>query len=134
MTNASGFVETGDSVELRDGRYHIAGRQDGIVNVGGQKVHPEEVEAVLNEHPDVQMSLVRARTNPITGAIVVADIVRRGDGDGASLPAMSARTGFEDDIRAFCRRRLPPHKVPSSVRCVPSLAVTPAGKLVRPIA
>lgn len=134
LTNASGFVDTGDSVEWRDGRYHIAGRQDGIVNVGGQKVHPEEVEAVLNEHPDVQMSLVRARTNPITGAIVVADIVRRGDGYGAALPDMPAGKGIEDDIRAFCRRRLPPHKVPSSVRCVPSLAFTPAGKLVRPIA
>ena len=43
--------------------------------MGGLKVHPEEVEAVINRHPQVRMSLVRTRKNPITGALVVADIV-----------------------------------------------------------
>ncbi|HVZ28080.1 MAG TPA: class I adenylate-forming enzyme family protein, partial [Rhizomicrobium sp.] len=46
-----GFVDTGDMVELRDGRYFFAGRRGGIINVGGLKIHPEEVEAVINRHP-----------------------------------------------------------------------------------
>ena len=40
-------------------------------------MHPEEVEAVINRHPQVRMSLVRTRKNPITGALVVADVVLR---------------------------------------------------------
>ena len=48
---------------------------DGVINVGGLKVYPEEVEAVINRHPLVRMSLVRTRKNPITGALVVADVV-----------------------------------------------------------
>ncbi len=47
-------------VELRDGRYHFVGRREGVINVGGQKVHPEEVEAVINRHPGVRMARVRA--------------------------------------------------------------------------
>ena len=127
IANAAGFVETGDHVELRDGRYHVAGRSDGVVNVGGQKVHPEEVEAVLNQHPSVQMSLVSARANPITGSIVVARIV-------AISSAIAGPLRLEDDIRAFCRGRLPPHKIPASIRLVASLEVAPSGKLVRAIA
>ena len=52
-----GFVDTRDMVELRGDRYYFVGRRDGIINVGGLKVHPEEVEAVINRHPSVQMSL-----------------------------------------------------------------------------
>ena len=51
------------------------GRRGGVINVGGLKVHPEEVEAVINAHPWVRMSLVKARRNPITGAVVTADVV-----------------------------------------------------------
>jgi len=128
IAGADGFVDTGDIVVRRGDRYHFAGRRDGIVNVGGQKVHPEEVEAVVNQHPGVRMSLVRARPNPITGAIVVADIVVAGDaavigGAGAAL--------LQDDVRAFCRAHLAPHKVPVSIRIVPNLDIAASGKLVR---
>jgi hypothetical protein len=43
--------------------------------VGFLKVHPEEVEAIINLHPREHMSLVKARRNPVTGAIIVADVV-----------------------------------------------------------
>jgi acyl-coenzyme A synthetase/AMP-(fatty) acid ligase len=125
-----GFVDTGDLVELRpDGRYHFMGRRGGVVNVGGQKVFPEEVEAVINRHPRVRMSLVRGRKNPITGAIVAADVVLE-DSRGDSTPERAVK----DEIMAACRRGLSPHKVPTSIRFVPSLEVSASGKLVRPIA
>src|SRR5580693_5570009 len=79
LADADGFVDTGDMVELRGDRYHFVGRRGGIINIGGLKVHPEEIEAVINRHPDVRMSLVRPRKNPITGAIVVAEVVLRQD-------------------------------------------------------
>ena len=75
LKDAEGFVDTGDVLELRDDRYYFVGRRDGVINVGGLKVHPEEVEAVINRHPEVRMSLVRTKKNPITGALVVADVV-----------------------------------------------------------
>jgi Acyl-CoA synthetases (AMP-forming)/AMP-acid ligases II len=75
LKDPEGFVDTGDVLELRDGRYHFQGRRDGVINVGGLKVHPEEVEAVLNRHPQVRLSLVKTKKNPITGALVVADVL-----------------------------------------------------------
>jgi acyl-CoA synthetase (AMP-forming)/AMP-acid ligase II len=68
LKDPEGFVNTGDVLDLRDGRYHFQGRRDGVINVGGLKVHPEEVEAVLNGHPQVRLSLVKTKKNPITGA------------------------------------------------------------------
>ncbi len=53
-----GFVDTGDMVELEEGRYYFRGRKGGIINVGGLKVYPEEVESVLNADPRVRMSRV----------------------------------------------------------------------------
>jgi acyl-coenzyme A synthetase/AMP-(fatty) acid ligase len=127
---ADGFVDTGDRMELREGRYHFMGRAGGVINVGGLKVHPEEVEAVINANPWVRMSLVKARRNPITGAVVTADIVLV---DETSSPG-ERPTGeaLTKDIIEACRRALPAHKVPAMVRIVPSLEVSAAGKLVRP--
>ena len=125
LADSDGFVDTGDIVELRDGRYHFMGRQNGVINVGGLKVHPEEVEAVINRHPQVRMSLVRARRSPITGALVVADVVLREEG------AAGAAGEVEQEILRLCREGLTRHKVPSAIRFVPALAVAMSGKLAR---
>src|SRR5579871_655421 len=77
LADSDGFIDTADEVELRDDRYYFVGRRDGVINVGGLKVHPEEVESVINRHQQVRMSLVRMRKNPITGALVVADVILR---------------------------------------------------------
>ncbi len=126
LADPDGFVDTGDIVELRDGRYHFMGRSNGVINVGGLKVHPEEVEAVINRHPDVRMSLVRARKSPITGALVVADVVLRD-------PSVAGEQ-VEGEILNLCRKDLPRHKVPSAIRVVPALAVAATGKLARHLA
>ena len=92
-------------VERRGERWYFAGRRNGVINVGGLKVHPEEVEAVLNDHPAVRMSLVRARKNPITGAVVTADVALV-DPDAAATP--EAQTALRDAILSACRAALPP--------------------------
>jgi acyl-coenzyme A synthetase/AMP-(fatty) acid ligase len=116
-------------VELADGRYYFRGRVGGVINVGGLKVYPEEVESVLNADPRVRMSLVRARRNPITGAVVVADVVLA---DPASSAASDLPDLVKSDLLDACRRILAAHKVPAMLRFVPSLEFTAAGKLVRP--
>src|SRR6202048_3300044 len=125
LTDADGYVDTGDMVELRGDRYHFVGRRGGIINIGGLKAHPEEIEAVINRQAEVRMSRARSRRSPITGAIVVADVILA---DGCD-----ARRS--DDIRvkilADCRVSLASHKVPAVIRFVSSLEITAAGKLAR---
>ena len=129
LLDASGFVDTGDVVERRNDRYHFIGRRGGIINVGGLKIHPEEVEAVINRHPGVRMSLVKSRKNPITGAIVAAEVVPMIAVEGPA--AAQAMDALKAEILETCREALPPHKVPAALRFVPSLDVTPSGKMVR---
>jgi acyl-coenzyme A synthetase/AMP-(fatty) acid ligase len=129
LNDHDGFVDTGDIVELRGDRYHFVGRRGGIINVGGLKVHPEEVEAAINRHESVKMSLVKARKSPITGAIVVAEIVLKDE--AAAAWAASGGEGLKNDILRFCRDSLAHHKIPAVIRFVPALDVTPGGKLAR---
>jgi acyl-coenzyme A synthetase/AMP-(fatty) acid ligase len=125
LTDHDGFVDTGDMVELRGDRYHFVGRRGGIINIGGLKVHPEEIEAVINRHPDVRMSRAKSRKSPITGSIVVADVILA---DGCDV----SRSGeIRDQIFSECRARLAPHKVPVMIKFVAALDITAAGKLAR---
>jgi acyl-coenzyme A synthetase/AMP-(fatty) acid ligase len=119
-----GFVDTGDMVEKRDDRFYFMGRRGGIINVGGLKVHPEEVEAVINRHPRVRLSRVSSRRSPITGAIVVADIVLSG--------ASENKDTIKKEILDTCRSHLSAMKVPAMLRFVPALEITAGGKLARP--
>jgi len=127
LANPDGFVDTGDMLELRGDRYYFVGRRDGVINVGGLKVHPEEVEAVINRHPQVRMSLVQARKSPITGALVTADVVLAMD------PAtMNGQAGtLQHEILELCREALPRHKVPAAIHFVRNLPVAATGKILR---
>jgi len=129
LRRLDGFVDTHDLLELRDGRYHFIGRNSGIINVGGLKCHPEEIEAVINAHPRVLMSLVKARKSPLLGNIVVADVVLK---DAANQPLSdSNRDLLLGEIMAICRKALSPFKVPASIRLVNSLEVSASGKIQR---
>jgi acyl-coenzyme A synthetase/AMP-(fatty) acid ligase len=125
LTDGDGFVDTGDMVELRGDRYHFVGRRGGIINIGGLKVHPEEIEAVINRHAEVRMSRARSRRSPITGSIVVADVILA---DGCDL---SRADEVRNMILADCRAQLSPHKVPAMIKFVTALDITAAGKLAR---
>ena len=116
-----GFIDTGDIVERRGDRYYFLGRRSGVINVGGLKVYPEEVEAAINRHPAVRMSRVRPRRSPITGALVAADVVLN----------RTAEPIFTSEILQICRDTLPPHKIPTTIRFVPALEIAAAGKLAR---
>jgi acyl-CoA synthetase (AMP-forming)/AMP-acid ligase II len=127
LMDHEGFVDTGDILELRGDRYYFLGRRSGVINVGGLKVHPEEVEALLNRHPAVRMSCVRSRRNSITGSLVVADVVLNENPD----PAVGRIAELKQDILKVCREALPRHKIPALLNFVPSLAVAESGKIER---
>jgi len=104
-------VITGDAVEV-DGEYlRILGRKSEIINVGGEKVYPAEVESVLLQMPGVTDAAVTGEPNPITGAIVVARL---------NLAAPELLPVFRRRMRDFCRDRLAPYKVPARVEIVDS--------------
>ncbi len=123
--DAEGFVDTGDAVEVRGDRVLFLGRASGVINVGGQKVHPERVEAVLLAHPGVAAVRVGQRRSPITGALVTAEVT----------PAPGAAAGaLKRELRAHCAALLAPHERPALVRLSGALRMSPAGKLVREVA
>jgi acyl-coenzyme A synthetase/AMP-(fatty) acid ligase len=118
-----GWVNTGDMVEVRDGRVYFKGRASGVINVGGDKVHPEEIEAVLLEHPFVQSARVYAKSNPIMGALVAADVaLDRAHEDPAAVKL---------ELLRFLKEKLDKHKVPAMLKIVDGFDVNVAGKLQR---
>jgi acyl-coenzyme A synthetase/AMP-(fatty) acid ligase len=104
-----GYFITGDRVE-REGEFlRILGRDSELINVGGQKVFPAEVEGVLLECDIVEEAVVYGERHPLTGKIVCADVQLRGAQDEAEARRV---------IKRFCAERLEPFKIPVKVRFV----------------
>ena len=102
--DAEGWMNTGDMVEEKDGLIRVTGRQSDVINVGGQKVYPVEVESVLLENPMVSEATVYAIPHPVLGQVVGARL---------SLSSELANSsGALADIRAHCKSRLQKFKVP----------------------
>lgn len=113
-------IQTGDLgyINPQNGRLHIQGRLDDLINVSGLKVIPIEVEAVIREMPGVEEALVLKTDHPVWGEAVRA------------LAVVSP--GVTDkDIRGWCIKHLPPYKVPGTVELVSEIPRTPAGKISR---
>jgi acyl-coenzyme A synthetase/AMP-(fatty) acid ligase len=125
LAGKNGWIDTGDLLERRGSRYYFIGRRGGVINVGGLKVHPEEVEAVINSHPRVLMSRVRPRRSAITGGLVVAEVIAQ------PRTTVGRDRDLEAEILDLCRKALSPYKVPAQIRLVPSLDVAASGKMVR---
>jgi acyl-coenzyme A synthetase/AMP-(fatty) acid ligase len=126
FADSEDFIDTADIVELRGDRYHFLGRRNRVINVGGFKVYPEEVEAVINRHPAVWISVVRPRRNPITGSLVSADIILK-----EASPPNDRTAAIRREILEICQQSLAKHKIPVIVHYVSSLEIAGAGKLVR---
>jgi len=104
------------SVEA-DGTIVVLGRGSLCINSGGEKVYPDEVEAVLKGHPDVRDAVVVGLPDDRLGERVVAVVQRR---DGADLDGGA--------LRAYCRGRLAGYKIPKQVVVTPEFRRSPAGK------
>jgi acyl-coenzyme A synthetase/AMP-(fatty) acid ligase len=104
-----GYFITGDRVELNGEYIRFLGRDSELINVGGQKVFPAEVEGILLECELVEEAVVYGQRHPITGKIVCADVQLRGAHDEGEARRM---------IKRFCAERLEPFKVPVKIRFV----------------
>jgi acyl-coenzyme A synthetase/AMP-(fatty) acid ligase len=101
-----GWFKTGDAVEVGDGFFRILGRRSELINVGGQKVFPVEVESVLQSMPGVVEAVVSGEPNAITGHIVVARI---------ALEVPESLPDFRKRMHEFCGSRLSRYKIPQKV-------------------
>jgi acyl-CoA synthetase (AMP-forming)/AMP-acid ligase II len=118
------FVDTGDLVTRRDDRFFFLGRANGTINVGGNKVHPEEVENFLLGCDGVQLARVTGRKSPFTGQLVQAEVVLEST---LSLDPDE----FKKALLARCRAELDAYKVPAVLKFVEQIESTTSGKLKR---
>lgn len=117
------WIDTGDIVQLQEDRVFFIGRSGGSINIGGNKVMPEEIENTILQIPGVFAVLVRAKESAITGALIEALVV----------PAMQTENpkALPSVIRNHCREKLAAHKVPALIKIVSELPISAAGKVLR---
>jgi acyl-coenzyme A synthetase/AMP-(fatty) acid ligase len=113
---ADGWYRTGEWVEVTDDGYlRVIGRHSQWINVGGQKVHPAEVERVLSEIAGVDACAVFAKPAPVTGSMVACAIVTTSEQDLRAWKRL---------VRSHCRGRLANWKIPASIELRDALSVT----------
>lgn len=118
-----GWIDTQDRVEV-DGDYiRFLGRETDIINVGGNKVYPAEVENVLLEHEAVSDAVVFGESNPLTGQVVVAEVVIDEDRMGEEATKQ---------LRIHAAERLERFKVPARFRFVDATETSARFKKMRP--
>ncbi|MCB0210923.1 MAG: AMP-binding protein [Anaerolineae bacterium] len=116
-----GWFRTGDQGYLDDEGYlYVTGRLKEIINRGGEKISPHEVDEVLLDHPDIIQVLTFAVPDEKLGEAVAAAVIVR---DGASVNGL--------DIRRFAAEHLTHFKVPEQVFILDEIPKGPTGKLQR---
>jgi acyl-CoA synthetase (AMP-forming)/AMP-acid ligase II len=109
LFDAEGWLNTQDAVEVEGEYLRILGRASDLINVGGQKVYPAEVEDVLLKLENVRDATVFGKPHPMLGQIVAARV---------SLARPEAFDVFKRRVHAFCRERLARYQIPVALELV----------------
>jgi acyl-CoA synthetase (AMP-forming)/AMP-acid ligase II len=109
-----GWFMTGDLVEVKGEYFRILGRKSELINVGGEKVYPQEVENVILAFSGISDVVVFAEKNPIAGNIVCANIKLN--------EAPEDPKKFIKQLKTYCRTQLQPFKIPVKVFIVDDIA------------
>jgi acyl-CoA synthetase (AMP-forming)/AMP-acid ligase II len=121
--DSAGWLDTGDLGYLdADGYLFLAGRSDDVINRGGEKIYPREIEEIMLALPGVRSAAVIGLPDEVLGERPVAYVV----------PEAGAVTDeVEELLRATCALRLPRHKQPSEFWLVDEMPLGPTGKISR---
>lgn len=123
IADSDSWISTGDLVERKGNRIVFLGRQNGTINIGGNKVLPEKIEAALLKHPAVQSAVAYGRRNPISGALVAATIVLKDTMEDTKLVKKILRVHLENELL--------PHEIPATFKFVEKLETNASGKIKR---
>ena len=119
--DADGWLHTGDIAKMdADGYFYIVDRKKDLIIASGYNIVPREVEEVLFMHPKV-----------MEAAVIGVPDVKRGETVKAFVVLRQGQTATVDEIRAFCKERLAPYKVPALVEFSKELPKTQVGKVLR---
>ena len=120
--NAEGYLDTGDLVKVEKGRVYFCGRESGVINIGGNKVHPEEIESIIREVKGVINVRVFAKKNSIMGQLVSAEIM---------CDKEMEENGMRKKLQRYCRENLEAWQCPMKFAFVDEIETTKAGKVKR---
>ena len=120
---AGGWFHTGDVGKMdEEGYFFILDRLKDMINTGGYKVWPRDVEEILFRHPKVHQAAVIGCQDSYYGEIVKAFVVPKEE---------AAETITSEEIIAFCKRNMSNYKVPRAVEFCRQLEISPQGKVLR---
>jgi acyl-CoA synthetase (AMP-forming)/AMP-acid ligase II len=127
--NATSFVDgwfrTGDQGVLNaDGYLTLVGRLKEMINRGGEKISPREIDEVLLAHPAIAEAVAFGVPHPTWGEEVAAAVVLRPDAAGGAAPTAT-------DLMAYCKERLADYKRPKHIHVTEAIPRTATGKLQR---
>jgi long-chain acyl-CoA synthetase len=117
-----GYLITGDLVETDGDWFRILGRQSDIINVGGQKVYPAEVETILLECPGVADAVVYGEANQILGKVVCANLI---------LDSNVEESVVRQALRGLCKEKMQAYMAPVKIKFVREIAQTSRLKRAR---
>lgn len=123
LMDDEGYIDTGDLVDIDGDRVLFKGRDSGAINVGGNKVTPEEIEAVIRMVPGVGEVIVKGKSSGMMGQIVVAEV--------EASPEYTDTLSLKRDIMTACKAALDRYKIPALIRFVENVPLSPAGKIIR---
>jgi acyl-CoA synthetase (AMP-forming)/AMP-acid ligase II len=116
------WFPTGDLVGVVGDRVHFLGRASDMINVGGNKVHPLEIERLIRSVPGVADVRVYGRKSSITGQLVECEVMAAEGADS---------TQVQEAVQSCCLNQLASHQRPRTVRMVSEIGVSQAGKRIR---
>lgn len=117
------YYHSGDLIEWvneAEGLFRFKSRKNELINVGGYKVNPGEVEDAINAYPGVRQSLVYGKANSILGNVLIAEVQLE---DGAEVADLDIRKALQGQLQDF--------KIPRKIRFVEAFTLTRTGKLKR---
>lgn len=117
----NGYFLTADfASKTKDGLVKVEGREKSMLNIGGNKVFPEEVEGILETIPEIKLARITGAPHPLMGQIVQAEVV-----------LYEGKTIDIEEVLTYCRQRLSTYKIPQRLKVVDALPMTGSGKLLR---
>jgi cyclohexanecarboxylate-CoA ligase len=120
--SADGWFRTGDLAEERHGYYAITGRSKDIINRGGVKFNPADVEALLDAHPQIQQAAIVPMPDAVLGEKACAFVTLRPGCDAPSL---------DDVVRYLLGKEIAKNKLPERLVVIPEMPLTPTRKIIK---